>query len=180
MLFSRSTTINVRVQKQYIHFRSPNRNELMKMKHFLLSLVILLAMMTVGAQAASLNQTIARINADANKPGGPEAVMKSISASTNVPVATLQKEKARSGFNYGDLYAAHAIAKASGKNFDQIAAMKKGQTWDKVAAANNVSLDGKKTAAANNDPAAKPQATPPQKTLRQIQAERYSGQDSSH
>jgi hypothetical protein len=146
----------------------------MKMKHFL-SLVILLSMITAGAQAATLNQTIANINADAKKPGGPESVMKSISASMHVPVATLEKEKAKSGFGYGDLYAAHAIAKAAGKSFDQVAAMKKGQTWDKVAAANNVSLDGKKTAAVKNDPAAKPQATPPQKTLRQIQAERYSG-----
>lgn len=152
----------------------------MKMKHFLLSLVILLSMITVGAQAASLNKTIATINSDANKPGGPEAVMKSISASTHVPVATLEKQKAKSGFSYGDLYAAHAIAKAAGKSFDEVAAMKKGQTWDKVAEANNVSLDGKKVAAAKKDAAAKPAATPPVKTLRQIQNERYSGQDSSH
>jgi hypothetical protein len=151
----------------------------MKIKKLFLTLLVLGCVTTVGVSAATINQTIARINADANKPGGPEAVLKSISASTHVPVATLEKQKAKSGLNYGDLYAAHAIAKAAGKSFDQIASMKtKGQTWDKVAEANNVSLDGKKTA--KNDPAAKPQATPPQKTLRQIQNERYSGQSTGN
>ena len=154
----------------------------MKMKHFFLSLAVLLSMTALGAQAATISQTIARINADAAKPGGPEAALKSISASTHVPVATLEKEKAKSGMTYGDLYAAHAIASASGKSFADIAAQKaKGQTWDKVAEANNVSLDGKKVAQKTKDPAAKPSASPaPVKTMRQLQNERYSGQSSGN
>jgi hypothetical protein len=148
----------------------------MKMKHLFLSLVVLLGLIA-GVQAATINQTIAKINADASKPGGPEQVMKSISASTHVPVATLEKEKASSKLNYGDLYAAHAIASASGKSFSQIAGMKaKGETWDKIAAENNVSLDGKKVAK-TDQAAAKPQpSASPVKTMRQLQAERYSGQ----
>ena len=40
---------------------------------------------------------------------------------------------------------AHSIAKAAGKSFEEIAAMKaKGETWDKISDENNVSLDGKK------------------------------------
>ena len=151
------------------------KNNHMKTKKLFLILFVLSCMTTVGVSAATIKQTIAKINADASKPGGPEQVLKSISASTHVPVATLEKEKAKSGLNYGDLYAAHAIASASGKSFDQIAAAKaKGQTWDKIAEENNVSLDGKKVA--KTDPAAKPKPTAaPVKSMREIQNERYNG-----
>jgi hypothetical protein len=146
----------------------------MTMKNFYLTLVIFLS--AAAMQAAPINQTIASLNADAQKPGGPERVLKSISASTHTPVATLEKEKAKSRLSYGDLYAAHAVANASGKSFDQIAAQKaKGSSWEKIAADNNVSLDGKKTVAKTT---AKPSPTPPVKTLRQIQNERYSGSSS--
>ena len=147
----------------------------MKIKKLFLTLLALGCVTAVGVQAATIKQTVAQINADANKPGGPEQVLKSISASTHVPVATLEKEKAKSGLNYGDLYAAHAIASASGKSFDQIAGLKaKGQTWDQIADANGVSLGGKKvTKTAQAKPS--PSPTPPQKTLRQEQADRYNG-----
>jgi hypothetical protein len=149
----------------------------MKMKSFFLTLVCLLAATAIGMAAASLSQTAANINADAQKEGGPAKVLQSISKSTGVPVATLEKEKAKTGLTYGDLFAAHSIAKASGKSFDEIAAMKKkGQTWDQIAEANGVSQGGKKTAQkANAQPAAAkptPSATP-KKTLQQIQRERY-------
>ena len=144
------------------------------MKRFYLTLLILAALTTVGVQAASIEKTMANINADAAKPGGPEQVLKSISASTNVPVATLEKEKARTGMSYGDLFAAHSIAKASGKSFDQIAAMKKsGESWDKIADANNVSLGGKKANKQAAQPTPKPSPTPPQKSLFQEQRDRY-------
>lgn len=62
-----------------------------------------------------------------------------------MPAATLEKEKAKSNLSYGELYIAHAIASASGKTFDAIAALKaKGESWDKIADENNVSLGGKK------------------------------------
>ena len=143
----------------------------MKIKKLFFTLLALGCVTAVGVNAATISQTIARINADANKPGGPEQVLKSISASTHVPVATLEKEKAKSGMNYGDLYAAHAIANASGKSFADIAAMKaKGQTWDQIADANGVSLGGKKM---QKPVEAKSSPTPPQKTLRELQKDRY-------
>ena len=115
-------------------------------KTFRLTLLVLASVIVVGVKAASISATIANINADANKPGGPEQVLKSISASTHVPVATLEKEKAKSGLSYGDLFIAHSIAKASGKSFEEIVTLKKqGQTWDKIADDNNVSLGGKKS-----------------------------------
>jgi hypothetical protein len=117
----------------------------MKTKTILLVTLILFCATVRWSQAAALDQTIASINADAQKPGGPDRALKSISASTHVPVAALAREKAGTGLSYGDLYAAHAIANAAGKNFDQIVKLKtKGKTWDKVADESNVSLDGKK------------------------------------
>jgi hypothetical protein len=144
----------------------------MKMQKILL-LVTLLSLAAFQAQAEAINQTIARINADAKKPGGPDAVLKSISKSTHVPAATLEKEKAKSNLSYGELYIAHAIASASGKPFDAIAALKaKGESWDKIADENGVSLGGKKVTQ-KPTVAAKPSPTPPKKTLRQEQNERY-------
>lgn len=145
----------------------------MKMKYFLFAAVAGFSFATLQIQAATIKQTIASINADASKPGGPERVVKSISASTGVPAATLEKQKAKTGLNYGDIFAAHAIAKASGKNFDQIAALKaKGQSWDKIAEDNNVSIGGKKMAKTEG-PAASPSPSP-MKSLAQEQRERFS------
>jgi hypothetical protein len=145
----------------------------MKMQKLLLVAVTLLSLVALRAQAESINQTIARLNADAAKPGGADAVLKSISKSTHVPVATLEKEKSKAGLSYGELYIAHAIATASGKPFDAIAALKaKGESWDKIADENGVSLGGKKVTQ-KPTVVAKPSPTPPKKTLRQEQNDRY-------
>ena len=143
----------------------------MKMKTAFFTL-LLVAAMTLGLSAATLSQTIASINADAKK--DPAKALQSISASTKVPVATLEKEKAKhANFSYGDLFAAHTIAKSSGKSFEEVAALKaKGDTWDKIAESLGMSLDPKKKTA--QAPGAKPTpSATPEKTLRQIQAERY-------
>jgi hypothetical protein len=135
----------------------------MKMRDFFLALVILLSASAVRLEAASINQTIASINADAQKPGGPERVSKSISASMHIPVAALANEKASTGLSYGDLYIAHAIACAAGKSSDQIVRLKMhGQTWDKIADDNNVSLGSQKVKknVANAKPTPVPRTTP--------------------
>lgn len=144
------------------------------MKYFLFAAVAGLSFATLQIQAATIKQTIASINADASKPGGPEVVLKSISKSTGVPAATLANQKAKTGLSYGDVFAAHAIAKASGKSFDQIAALKaKGQTWDKIAEENNVSIGGQKTTKTAAGATASPSPTP-MKTLAQEQRERLA------
>src|SRR5688500_8123985 len=147
----------------------------MNTKTLFLILTVLFAVTTAVVAAPTIKQTVASINADAAKPGGPARVVQSISKSTGVPAATLESQKASTGLTYGDIFAAHSIAKASGKNFAEIAALKKkGQTWDQIAEANGVDIGGgKKTTAAKNDPAAKPSPTPPQKSLFQEQKDRY-------
>jgi hypothetical protein len=141
----------------------------MKMKTAFFT-VLVIALLIVRLPATSLNQTIASINSDAKK--DPAKAAQSLSASIKVPVATLEKEKTRTNLSYGDLFAAHSIAKASGKSFDEVAAMKsKGESWDKIAETLGVSLDGKKKAQAPVP--AKPTPTPPTKTLHQEQMDRY-------
>ena len=120
--------------------------------------LLLCALLAVRRTAASLNQTIASINSDAKKAGRPESASSRSRSARKVPVATLEKEKARTSLTYGDLFAAHAIAKASGKSFDEVVTLKsKGESWDKIAETLNVSLDGKKKAQA---PAAKTTPNP--------------------
>ena len=132
----------------------------MKIKNIFL-VTLILSCASGWSQAAPIDQTIASINADAQKPGGPDRALKSISASTHVPVATLAKEKASSGLSYGDLYAAHAIANAAGKNFDQVVKLKtKGKSWEKVADESNVSLDGKPKVIKKTTTAVAPRPTP--------------------
>jgi hypothetical protein len=147
----------------------------MKTKFLSLALVVLFSMTAAVVAAPTVKQTVANINADATKPGGPAKVVQSISKSTGVSAATLEQQKTSTGLTYGDIFAAHSIAKASGKNFAEIAALKKkGQTWDQIAEANGVDIGGdKKTTTAKNQPPAKTAPTPPQKTLQQIQRERY-------
>jgi hypothetical protein len=132
----------------------------MKIKNFFIVTLIVFCASVGWSPAAPIDQTIATINADAQKPGGPDRALKSISASTRVPVATLAKEKASSGLSYGDLYAAHAIANAAGKNFDEVIKLKtKGKTWEKVADESNVSLDGKKKVVKKTAPMVTPKPT---------------------
>ena len=130
----------------------------MKTKISFIVLVLVSGMLASMAKEISISQTIASLNADAQKPGGEDRVLKSISASTHVPVATLAQEKASSGLTLGDLYVAHALANAAGKNPAELLKLKKqGQSWDKIADANNVSLGGKKV---KKMAAAKPSPTP--------------------
>jgi hypothetical protein len=138
----------------------------MKMKKFFLSLACFLGLTALSASAASLSQTIASINSDAQKEGGPAKVLASISKSTGVPVATLEKEKTTTGLSYGDIYAAHTVAKASGKSFNDIVALKKkGDSWDKIAADNGLATSKKEAAAAAAAPSVKPSPTPPKRRL---------------
>lgn len=148
----------------------------MNMKTLSFALTVLFSLATAVVAAPTIKQTVASINADASKPGGPEKVVQSISKSTGVPAATLEKQKASTGLTYGDIFAAHSIAKASGKNFAEIAALKKkGQTWDQIAEANGVDIGGKKTAT-KTAPAAQPSPTPEEtRSLAQQQADRWAG-----
>ena len=148
-----------------------NRTIIMKTKIALFTPLLAISLaMTLAA--ASLTQTIANINADAKK--DPAKAAQSVSASTKVPVATLEKEKAKTNMSYGDLFAAHSIAKTSGKSFDEVAALKaKGQNWTQISESLGVSMSGDKNTAMQPTAKASPTATPPAKSLSQEQRDRY-------
>ena len=60
--------------------------------------------------------------------------MSRISRETDVPVGTLQAQKAATGLGFGDLENANLLAKASGQSFDAIVAkFKGGEGWGKIA-----------------------------------------------
>jgi hypothetical protein len=57
-----------------------------------------------------------------------------ISAETDVPVATLQAERASTGLGWGGLEKAHLLANASGRSFDTVVGkFQGGEGWGKIA-----------------------------------------------
>jgi hypothetical protein len=62
---------------------------------------------------------------------------------TDVAATTLEQEKARTGFSFGEIYVAHSLALATHKTFDAFAKLKKsGKTWEQIAREHNVTLKG--------------------------------------
>ena len=62
---------------------------------------------------------------------------------TDVAATTLEQQKARTGFSFGEIYVAHSLALATHKKFDAIAKVKlSGKTWEQIARDHNVTLKG--------------------------------------
>ena len=114
----------------------------MRLTALILFTITLLSAATVRADdSAAINKLIAEINAAAK--GDKPRMMRIIVINTDVAASTLELEKSRTGFSYGDVYVAHSLAMASHKSFNQIAALKaSGQSWAKIAQTHNVSLRG--------------------------------------
>ena len=74
-------------------------------------------------------------------PGGHEQVLAAISRDTGVPIANLEAQRDRTRLGYGGLFIANSLASATGKTFDEIAALKaSGHGWGWIAKQNNVKL----------------------------------------
>jgi hypothetical protein len=109
--------------------------------YILLMISLLPAAMARADEAKAINSLIAEIDSavKANKPH----MLSLITINTDVAGTTLEQEKSRTGFSYGEVYVAHSIALASHKTFDQIAAVKaKGNSWAQIAQMNKVRLRG--------------------------------------
>lgn len=64
-----------------------------------------------------------------------------ISATTGIPVATLQTERASTGLGWGSLEKAHLLANSTDQSFDNIVALHQGgQGWGKIAHDNGLKL----------------------------------------
>ena len=104
-----------------------------------LTTALLPVAMAMADDAAAIDKLISEID-DAAKTDKARMVTLII-INTDVARTTLEQEKSRTGFSWGEIYVAHSIALASRKSFNEIAALKaKGQSWAQVAKAKKVSL----------------------------------------
>ena len=70
-----------------------------------------------------------------------DVVLNKFSEKLGVPFETLAQQKAQHNLSFGQLYMAHALAKAANKDFDTVMAqIKSGATWSFVASQNNVRM----------------------------------------
>lgn len=96
--------------------------------------LVLCATETRANDAKNLERTAAKINEHTKTQEQQNEVLTKISVETGVPVATLREERSRTGLGFGDLLVANSLASATGKTFDEIAALKaSGQGWGKIA-----------------------------------------------
>jgi hypothetical protein len=88
-----------------------------------------------------LERTANNFDSRAATPGGHEHVLAAISRETSVPVVDLEAQRDRTGLGYGGLFMANSLASATGKTFEEIAALKaSGHGWGWIAKQNNVKL----------------------------------------
>lgn len=87
-----------------------------------------------------LEKSVAALDKADLKPEGPR-VLEGISKDTGVPVKTLTEQREKTKLGFGGLFIANALAKETGKTFDQIVALHKdGKGWGQIAKENNVKL----------------------------------------
>lgn len=85
-------------------------------------------------EVKDLERAASHINAQAKTSDGQAHVLTKISDETGVPVATLQTQRSQTDLGYGELLIANSLASATGKTFEEIAALKaSGQGWGKIA-----------------------------------------------
>lgn len=80
---------------------------------------------------------------DAAVRANKQRTLSVIVINTDVAATTLEQEKARTGFTFGEIYVAHSLALATRKKFDTMVKLKKsGKTWEQIAREHNVTLKG--------------------------------------
>ena len=109
--------------------------------------LMLAALLFFGAASARaddvviLERTANDFDTWGTSPGGREHVLASISRETGVPVIDLEAQRDRTRLGYGGLFIANSLASATGRTFEEIAALKaSGHGWGWIAKQNNVKL----------------------------------------
>jgi hypothetical protein len=70
-----------------------------------------------------------------------QAVLAGLAERLSVPAATLAQQKIQHNLSFGQLYMAHALAKAINKDFDTVMSqIKSGKTWSMLAQENHVRM----------------------------------------
>ena len=102
------------------------------MKTFISLLVICLLCGITAAPAsdeASLNQAISSLNGRAKTDADKKLVLMAVSQQTKVPEKTLRAQMSATHLGYGELLTANSLVQGSGKNLNDVLAMKKGKDW---------------------------------------------------
>ncbi len=109
--------------------------------------LILAALLLFGAAIARadevviLERTASDFDTWGARSDGQGRVLAAISRETGVPITTLAAQRDRTRLGYGGLFIANSLASATGKTFDEIAAlMASGHGWGWIAKENNVKL----------------------------------------
>lgn len=111
-----------------------------------IAFALALASASVYAQTQSpdlktLEKEAKNIDAETAKMTNPDKPFEILSKQLGVGEDLLRTEKQSTNFGFGQLFIANALAKASGKTFDEIAKeFQSGQGWGAIAKANNVKL----------------------------------------
>lgn len=107
----------------------------------LLALLVGTSTLWAADTKADLDKSVAALDKAGQKPEGQARVLEGISKDTGVPVQTLAEQRDKTKLGYGGLFIANALAKETGKTFDQIAALHKdGKGWGQIAKEHNVKL----------------------------------------
>lgn len=87
-----------------------------------------------------LEKQAKEFDSEATKTGNA-AVFQKMSDRLKIPVSTLESQKQSSGFGFGQLYIANALAAETGRSFDQISSdFRAGKGWGVIAKENNVKV----------------------------------------
>lgn len=108
---------------------------------------IFAALLLFGAAIARADEVVIleRMASDFDTRGatadGRERVRAAISRETDVPITALEAQRDQTRLGYGGLFIANSLVSATGKTFDEIAALKaSGHGWGWIAKENNVKL----------------------------------------
>jgi hypothetical protein len=70
-----------------------------------------------------------------------KVVLAKLSETLSVPADTLRQQKTQYSLSFGQLYMAHALAKAANKDFDTVMSqIKSGKTWSMLVQENNLRM----------------------------------------
>src|SRR5262245_15087025 len=114
----------------------------MKNIRFLLGVLLIFIAATARAdEVVILEQKARNFDRWSTRPDGRDRVLTEVSRDTGVPRATLAEQRRQTGLGYGGLFIANSLASATGRSFDEIAALKaSGHGWGWIAKQYNVKL----------------------------------------
>ena len=87
------------------------------------------SMVAFASNDSSLNQAIISLNARAKTDADKKLVLMAVSQQTKVPEKTLRAQMSATHLGYGELLTANSLVQGSGKNLNDVLAMKKGKDW---------------------------------------------------